>query len=58
MDRFLGNLAQGSVLEFGGSQIVFDDMQDRITDDALGGGEVTGAALGIPSPLWREGRPG
>jgi hypothetical protein len=33
----IGDVTQRCVLEFGRGQVVFDDVQNRVTHDALGG---------------------
>ncbi len=55
MDGLLGDVAQGGVLEFGGGEVVLDDVEDAVADDAFGSGEVADAHFDNPSLFGAEG---
>ncbi len=55
VDGLFRDVAQGGVLEFGGGEVVFDDVEDAVSDDAFGGGEVAHAHFNDPSFFGAEG---
>ncbi len=51
VDGLLGDVAEGGVFEFGRGEVVLDDVEDRVADDAFGGREVADAHLDDPALL-------
>ncbi len=54
MDGLLRDVPQRCVLQLGGGEIVLDDVQHRVADDALCGGKIADAHLDDPPLLRRE----
>ena len=55
VDGLFGDVAEGGVFEFGSGEVVFDDMEDAIAHDALGGGEVADAHFNNPPFFGAQG---